>query len=112
MKTGLRFNICDLPSSFIRNEDVPGLSNRIKVRIPQYLRYACVQWAHHLAEVPHSSPELFQMLSDFAYNRLLFWFEMLGLTKTFGRVAPRALFDASRWSEVSLVIHRVWGIKS
>ncbi|KIM29184.1 hypothetical protein M408DRAFT_22993 [Serendipita vermifera MAFF 305830] len=37
MKMHLRFNICDLSSSYIRNQDVPDLDLRIKARITSHL---------------------------------------------------------------------------
>ena len=103
MKTKLHFNMCDLESSFVRNNDVCDLADRAKFQIPPYLKYACLHWAQHLRDVSYS-PELFGMLSDFAKERLLFWFEVLSLTGSFGRVATDALTVASDWSKVSLLV--------
>ena len=100
MKTELRYNICNLESSCVRNDDVPDLADRIKSKISPQLEHACLHWAHHLTEIPCSS-ELLDAVTDFAYNRLLFWFEVLSLVKMFGRVSSQALSGASRWCEVS-----------
>ena len=100
MKDMLRFNICDLDSSFVRNDDIPDLANRVKARIPSHLRYACVHWTHHISDAPYS-PDLRNILDDFARHRLLFWFEVLSLVRAFGHVAGRGLYDASQWSKVS-----------
>src|ERR1700754_3891772 len=39
MASLLQFNICKLPSSFLRNSEVPGLHTRIKKHIPIHLSY-------------------------------------------------------------------------
>lgn len=99
MEDMLRFNICDLETSFVRNEDIPNVSARIKDRIPPYLEYACVYWAHHLCDVPYSR-ELSDRFLAFSHRSLLFWFEVLSLLKMFGRVASQVLLTASAWAQV------------
>lgn len=100
MENKLRFNICNLKSSYVRNDDVDGLDEVIKARIPPQLSYSCKFWAHHLREVPFM-PTLFQNLSVFLYNRLLFWLEVLSLLKGLHLARP-ALLDAKSWVLVSL----------
>lgn len=99
MKDLLRFNICNIETSFIRNEDIPDLGARIQDCIPSHLEYACVYWSSHLCEAPYSR-ELSDQLSAFSYQKLLFWFEVLSLLKTFGRVAGQSLLYASIWAKV------------
>ncbi|KAL5478714.1 hypothetical protein ACEPAI_1991 [Sanghuangporus weigelae] len=96
MKNLLRFNICDLKSSFVRNDDVPDLADRIKSQIPSHLEYACLYWAQHLLDASYSS-DLHDQLSYFAYRQLLFWFEVLSLLNLFGRVATRSLREVLTW---------------
>lgn len=60
MKDLLRFNICNIETSFIRNEDIPDLGTRIQGCIPSHLAYASVYWYQHLCEVPYSR-ELWQI---------------------------------------------------
>jgi hypothetical protein len=50
MNTELRFNICELESSHIRNRDVTDLSTRIATFIPFRLSYSCRFWAAHLCD--------------------------------------------------------------
>lgn len=95
----LRFNICDLETSFVRNEDIPNVGARIKGRIPPCLEYACVYWDLHLCDVPYSR-ELSDRLSAFSQRNLLFWFEVLSLLRMFGRVANQALLNAEAWAQV------------
>lgn len=96
----LRFNICGLESSFVHNDNIPDLDDRVKASIPSHLKYACIYWSHHLAQSPFS-PGILDKLSTFAHCRLLFWFEVISLVREFGRVASYALGDAALWSEVS-----------
>ncbi|KAL5522012.1 hypothetical protein ACEPAF_1868 [Sanghuangporus sanghuang] len=50
----------------------------------------------HLRDAPYF-PDMLKNLTDFAHQRLLFWFEVLSLVKSFGRIASRALIDAAEW---------------
>jgi len=50
MKAQLRFNICKLESSFVFDEDVLDLQDRIKEFISPALSYACRYWGWHLRQ--------------------------------------------------------------
>ena len=95
----LRYNICDIPSIYVLNSDVPDLENRVTQCIPPFLKYICCYWAHHLRDVPYSR-ELCYQLRSFVYNQLLFWFEVL-LTNTFNEHVGPALLFAIEWVGVS-----------
>ena len=96
----LRFNICDLESSFIFNKDVHDLGDRIKKNIPSYLQYICCNWVHHLKEVSFSQL-LCEKLRSFLYNYLLYWLEVLSLTESFNFCVGSALLYSISWLEVS-----------
>ena len=88
----LRYNTCNVPSSFVFTIDVPDIDNLVSRHIPPILKYICCNWAHHLQDVPYSQ-ELYCQLHSFVYNQLLFWFEVLSVTNTFnGHVRPALLF--------------------
>ncbi|KIJ25585.1 hypothetical protein M422DRAFT_55915 [Sphaerobolus stellatus SS14] len=73
----LRFNICDLDTSYLRNKDIPNLPDRILENIPFSLRYACRAWAIHFSQAPEKP-----MIDDIIYffrHKLLYWFEVLAL---------------------------------
>ncbi|KAB5592335.1 Vegetative incompatibility protein HET-E-1 [Ceratobasidium theobromae] len=80
MKGQLRFNICNLPSSFIPDADVPDLQERININISPSLSYACRYWPEHL-KLAAASDELCKMVDEFLSQRLLFWMEVLNLEK-------------------------------
>ncbi|GAB1524878.1 hypothetical protein RhiTH_008034 [Rhizoctonia solani] len=80
MKDQLRFNICDLPSSFIADENVDNLQDRIKHRISATLAYVCRYWASHVGLTP-ANDDLLEDLSVFLSERLLFWMEVMSLRR-------------------------------
>ncbi|KAB5588094.1 Vegetative incompatibility protein HET-E-1 [Ceratobasidium theobromae] len=78
MKGQLRFNICNLPSSFLLDSDVPDLGARIERNISPSLSYTCRYWPEHLI-LAMASGELRAMVDEFLSQRLLFWMEVLNL---------------------------------
>ena len=100
MEDSLRYNICNIPSSFVFNIDVPDIENLVSRYIPPSLKYICCNWAHHLQSVPYSR-ELCYKLRSFTHNQLLFWFEVLSLTSTFNDHVGPALLFAIQWVGVS-----------
>ena len=96
----LRYNICELETSLVFNKDVPDLDERIAKNIPSFLKYICCNWFNHLRDVPYSL-ELCEQLKSFTYFQLLFWFEVLSLTKTFSDHVGTALLYTIQWVGVS-----------
>jgi nucleoside-triphosphatase THEP1 len=80
MRTQLRFNICDLPSSFVPDDKVHDMQDRIKSKIPPALSYACRYWVNHLTMSAPSS-DVLAGLSELLSYRLLFWMEVMSLKK-------------------------------
>ncbi|CAE6526693.1 unnamed protein product [Rhizoctonia solani] len=80
MKEQLRFNICELESSFIPDKEVKNLQERIKLTISPTLAYACRYWGSHLA-LASASDGLLTILNEFIFHRLLFWMEVLSLRR-------------------------------
>ncbi|KAH9033778.1 WD40 repeat-like protein [Lactarius pseudohatsudake] len=85
MKASLKFNICGLKSSRQRNDEVPGL----KQRIPQELQYSAVYWLDHLSR----SDELLDVekLNDardfLCHARLFYWLEVLSVVSEINAAA-------------------------
>ena len=96
---GLRFNICNLETSYLKNTEVPDLDRRIEENISPELLYSTLFWFSHLVdysgttgsmeEVVSQSPgslELSHMLTDFLpTERSLYWLEVLSLTNNLER---------------------------
>ena len=96
----LRYDICGLEMSLKFNKDVPDLHERIERNIPSFLKYVCCNWSNHIRDVPYSL-ELCERLKSFAYDQLLFWFEVLSLTGTFSNHVGTALLYTIQWVGVS-----------
>ena len=97
----LKYNICNIPSSFALNSDVPDIDNRVTRCIPQFLNYICCNWIYHLQDVSYSQ-NLCSKLGSFVSKQLLFWFEVLSLTNTFKKHVGPALLFAIEWVGVSV----------
>jgi NACHT domain len=80
MKENLRFNICGLKSSYLRNSDVPGLDSLVEQYIPPHLSYSSRFWASHLAETAFEM-KIFDYLRYFMQNQFLYWLEVLSVTR-------------------------------
>ncbi|CCA77234.1 hypothetical protein PIIN_11217 [Serendipita indica DSM 11827] len=86
---GLKFNICQLESSFYLNREVPKLDARVSSFISRQLRYASSHWLFHTAETHDDwrstiKKELQQIIH---VPHVLYWMEVLSFT---GGV-PRAI---------------------
>ncbi|KAL0948760.1 hypothetical protein HGRIS_008891 [Hohenbuehelia grisea] len=95
MNTGLKFNICKLPTSFAMNSEVEDLSLRVDQYISRELRYASFAAAHHLRlscsteKMPRSKvpiaiqspdttslrPSVASEVKNFLEKNFLFWLE-------------------------------------
>ena len=96
----LRYDICGLEMSLKFNKDAPDFHKRIENNIPSFLKYICCNWSKHIRDVPYSQ-DLCEKLKLFAYFQLLFWFEVLSLTKTFSNHVGTALLYTIQWVGVS-----------
>jgi hypothetical protein len=101
MKRELRFNICSLETSHLPNSDVPDLAKRVASVILPHLSYACRYWANHLKGTTYDGKIVDELL-DFLHHRLLYWLEVLSLTK-YINVASSMLRMALEWNQVSRV---------
>jgi hypothetical protein len=71
----LKFNICDLPTSYLRNIDMPEFQWRLDNYIPLHLRYAAQFWVDHLVKTAYDSGSVEKLL----FKKFLFWLEVLSL---------------------------------
>ena len=86
MKSHLRFNICDFPSSCLLDSEVPDLNHRIEANIGDSLRYSCLHWVQHLAQT--SSDDRRTEIHDFLQLKILFWIEAMNLLDSRARCTP------------------------
>ncbi|KAG8723843.1 hypothetical protein FRC09_001545 [Ceratobasidium sp. 395] len=74
------FNICNLESSYLLDEEVPDIDQRVDQAISRALLYACRYWAAHLERAEYSQ-DCSQPLYEFLSERLLLWMEVMNLKK-------------------------------
>lgn len=101
MEQELRFNICDLESSFLMNTDVQDIENRINRDISNSLRYASWYWASHL-EASGCDDEILDALQRFLQFKFLFWLEVMSLTHKVDQ-ALKIMDSLENWMNVSLI---------
>ena len=92
---GLKFNICQLETSYLANKDVTDLKVRVDKYIPPALLYACRHWHDHLEHIDFETG-LFGKLQTFFQTKLLFWLEALSLTNNVG-FASAACVALNEW---------------
>ncbi|KAJ6523871.1 WD40-repeat-containing domain protein, partial [Mycena capillaripes] len=95
----LKFNICDLPTSYLRNVDMPEFQWRLDNYIPLHLRYAAQFWIDHLVETAYNSCGG-QEVQEFLFQKFLFWLEVLSLLGMVG-YGQQALSNLIAWANES-----------
>lgn len=100
MQQGLKFNICELGNSYLRNSEVPQLENRVKDSIPPDLSYACRFWANHLQKTGFDTSLGEEMTVFYGSEHILFWIEALSLLKSLG-TAITSFEVMEKWAQVS-----------
>jgi AAA ATPase domain len=91
----LKFNICELESSYLANCDVPDLDSRVAKYVPPALSYACVCWADHLEHLDFLE-DLLAKLESLFETKFLFWLEVLSL-KSSVAIGLRELSNLLKW---------------
>ncbi|KAG8728180.1 hypothetical protein FRC11_011647, partial [Ceratobasidium sp. 423] len=91
----LKFNICGLESSFIRDRDIKDIKGRVDRAISHPLAYACRYWGDHL-RTAGPSKELLTSVNELLSQKLLFWMEVLNLHQSI-RIGVSALLKAQAW---------------
>ncbi|TDL14574.1 WD40 repeat-like protein, partial [Rickenella mellea] len=83
MADKLKFNICNLESSYVLNKDLDNLDEKIHRNISIDLQYSCFYWASHLydssAEKLNVAAVLAQLEKFLFGCHLIFWLEVLSL---------------------------------
>ncbi|KAF9556966.1 WD40 repeat-like protein [Agrocybe pediades] len=95
MSKELHFNMCNLKSSYDFDEDMPDLEEKIQANISAALLYACKYWSNHLVHCDLTSSIHYQLVKFLKFH-LLFWMEVLNLTK-FISTGSKLLSDTLNW---------------
>jgi hypothetical protein len=97
LQSELKFNICHLLSSYLRNINIPDIEWRIQTYISGQLQYACRFWADHLTAISYDSSSA-QAAGTFLLDQFLFWLEVMSLLGMVGH-AQQALSKFILWAE-------------
>ena len=92
---GLKFNICELETSYLANDDVEDLNTRIDRHIPPSLLYACRFWGDHMKQTDFKRDRFRRVLTLFK-EKFLLWLEALSLTRNI-RLAQPAFATLNMW---------------
>ena len=95
MNRDLEKNICSIPD-YALNSEVGDLSEKVKNRIREPLRYACRSWYKHLVLAGDQTQAVASALRQFLEEKFLFWLEALSVLGA-ARDAVRALDAATKW---------------
>jgi NACHT domain len=81
MERQLKFNICELETSYLSNWEIQDLDDRVELRIPDALQYSCMYWSDHLCyDNDQVDEEITRLLDDFfAESRFLYWLDVLSM---------------------------------
>src|SRR6266481_1892694 len=101
----LKFNICDLETSYLANNEVEDLNTRVDQHIPPALLYACRFWDDHLKHTDFKT-DLFEKVEKLVKEKFLFWLETLSLTRNIG-LASFAFATLNMWLVSSQGVSRV-----
>ncbi|KZP17818.1 WD40 repeat-like protein [Athelia psychrophila] len=97
MKKELRFNICRLETSHLRNADVHDLPTLVQTHITSHLLYACRFLGVHLQNISYEK-QIGSALEHFLLEHFPQWLEVLSLTKLVN-TASRSLSSILKWSQ-------------
>ncbi|GJJ10687.1 hypothetical protein Clacol_004914 [Clathrus columnatus] len=95
MMEGLKFNICNISSSYMRNIDDDDLPKRISSSISSTLSYSTRFWAHHVSSTVFNSL-LAEKVEEFLCHGFLLWVEVLSLLKAIN-TAVRLMSSLISW---------------
>ncbi|KIK33456.1 hypothetical protein CY34DRAFT_99569, partial [Suillus luteus UH-Slu-Lm8-n1] len=96
MEHGLRFNICDLKSSYLPNCEDLGLQERVQQSILPHLSYSSRFWTSHVRSTAFDKELANEVKLLFNHERVFFWLELLALVNALSGAVP-ALPLISQW---------------
>jgi hypothetical protein len=98
MQESLHFNMCNFPSSYTFDSEVPGLNVSIAETFSPTLRYVSRHWSRHFLNAKNDTDDLICGLKEFLRNTLLFWIEAMNLIGAKSE-CPSLLKEVESWVE-------------
>ena len=106
MRNSLKFNICDLKDSRIRNIAIPDLPTRVNMAIPPHLSHSCQYWMYHLQHAD-CTPDLLNEVTLFFKTFFPYWLEAISLLSLSSPLSPilsaiETCTILQKWAQVRL----------
>ncbi|KAF5371531.1 hypothetical protein D9757_010369 [Collybiopsis confluens] len=79
MMRNLKFNICNLETSSVRNSEVLDLKERIEQQIAPQLQYSATWWGYHVENGNCLNETSTNMMDFISGSHLIFWMECMSL---------------------------------
>ncbi|KAF5374038.1 hypothetical protein D9757_010074 [Collybiopsis confluens] len=80
MLHSLHFNMCDLPSSYLLDSEVPDLPRKVNQKLGNEIGYAVCHGMAHIIQVSQDgTEEVLMLLQEFEKEKILFWIEAMNL---------------------------------
>ena len=98
MKSGLRFNIGDIKSSFLFDcDNADALSEQVNKNISAVLKYSSHYWSHHLSSSQLiNTDNLCRCILEFLKIHILFWIEAMNLLRLSNQ-CTQMLLSVRQW---------------
>ena len=76
----LHFNMCNLPSSFLNDNEVPNLKTCIQEQVSDVLQYACHHWEQHIVKAKFDKHKhIVYKIEEFLKIHVIFLIEIMNL---------------------------------
>jgi len=111
MRKLLRFNICGLDTSYLRNKAIDGINHLVDETITTDIMYGCQYWASHLRLGVTASSDVGRFpveIRFFLEDRFLYWLEVFSLKDCFHTV-PKILGVVAEWCKVWICLSQ-WNV--
>ncbi|KAF5382400.1 hypothetical protein D9757_009813 [Collybiopsis confluens] len=80
MLHSLHFNMCDLPSSYLFDIEVPDLPSKVEEKLGNEIGYAVCYGIEHIIQVTEDGrEEVLMLLREFEREKIIFWIEAMNL---------------------------------
>ena len=102
MNQNVKFDICNVNTSFKPTQEIPGLKTTIDNNIPEACQYAAVYWGNHFSAEKmdnHDANALDKLINDFLEHKLFFWFEALSILNEMAK-ASMLIKHLKTWKKV------------
>jgi WD40 repeat protein len=107
LKQGLSFNMCNLPSSYLLDTEVPALSSLVQQKFSGGLVYACKHWGDHVIHMDTAAVKAFLgKVEAFMQLKVLFWLEAMNLLQILPHAARILRELGEHISQVQQVYNR------